>query len=126
MRPIFDLQEGIVRFLATALTLLVSASSFAGTSEDRFRLVAAMAQEIKGMMRDPDSIIFESTLSNEDATVICIRYRAKNGFGGMNREVMAYANGKASKEPGFYKANCSRDGMIDMREASEFARRHKE
>lgn len=43
------------------------------------------AASIYKSMRNPDSLTLESVLGMKDGT-ICYRYRAQNGFGGMNRE----------------------------------------
>lgn len=47
---------------------------------------AAAAQRLLRQVRDPDSLKIESVLITDKDGFACIEYRAKNGFGGMNRE----------------------------------------
>lgn len=49
-------------------------------------LVAIGAQRLKAAMRDPDSFVLEQALMVEGTNAGCYTYRARNGFGGMNRE----------------------------------------
>lgn len=45
--------------------------------------VSVAASTIKTALRDPKSIEWLETYSDNDGTLVCIQYRAKNGFGGM-------------------------------------------
>lgn len=63
-------------------------------AEARFKMVAIVMAAIKQDARDPDSIIWDSARSSTDGNIICIEYRAKNGFGGTNREFVVMANGE--------------------------------
>src|SRR5690606_21641937 len=53
--------------------------------EAAFQKTVKVASVVKQSLRDPDSLIWESIRANDDASVICLEYRARNGFGGMNR-----------------------------------------
>ena len=56
-------------------------------AEQRFqRTVAAMAS-IRSAARNPDSVVWESAHADASGNVVCITYRAQNGFGGMNRGI---------------------------------------
>lgn len=59
----------------------------------RFDLAYDVAKAVRKSMRDPDSTVFEVMGVNTSATVACAEYRSRNGFGGMNREQVVYANG---------------------------------
>ena len=59
----------------------------------RFKFARMVVRALKEQMRDPESFKLESIRVNEDASTACIKYRAKNGFGGMNREFAVYKNG---------------------------------
>lgn len=61
--------------------------------EIQFKQARLAALAIKQAVRDPDSLKFDSINTNEDGSVVCIEYRAKNGFGGVNREYLVYDNG---------------------------------
>ena len=64
------------------------------------------AKTLKSSMRDPDSFKLEAALVMEDGAV-CYEYRARNGFGGMNRgQAVLQTSGKrfafkSSEQPGF-------------------------
>ncbi|MCU4120942.1 hypothetical protein [Variovorax sp. N23] len=73
----------------------------------RFDLAFASAKAVKSTLRDPDSLKWEFIGVNDDATVACLKYRAKNGFGGMNGEFAVIANGKATRSAADWKKHCS-------------------
>jgi hypothetical protein len=78
------------------------------------RLVAtAAAGAIKASLRDPDSLVIESLGVSVDAKVACATYRARNGFGGMNREQMAFIDGNATQDAKLMNRHC--DGLLEMR-----------
>ncbi|MFH2082075.1 MAG: zinc ribbon domain-containing protein [Pseudomonadota bacterium] len=56
--------------------------------------------------RDPDSLKFETVLVNEDASVVCVKYRARNGFGGMNRELLVTTTKNTWQDAGGWNRNC--------------------
>lgn len=58
-------------------------------------------------VRDPDSLVIEDGRVNDDATMVCINYRARNGFGGMNRESIAFDGaGKPHQSAAYWNAHC--------------------
>lgn len=58
-------------------------------------LAIAQAQIlIKESLRDPDSLEWDSKFYNLSNGAMCFQYRARNGFGGMNREFLVVAKGK--------------------------------
>jgi hypothetical protein len=59
----------------------------------RFDLAYDVTTAIRKSSRDPSSTTFESVGVNSDATVVCVQYRSRNGFGGMNREAAVYVGG---------------------------------
>lgn len=50
----------------------------------KWNLIFTGEEMLKKMMRDPDSLVFDRVLFTDDENV-CYEYRAKNGFGGMNK-----------------------------------------
>lgn len=62
---------------------------------------------LKNSLRDPDSFTLETVGVSDDAGVVCIAYRAKNGFGGMNREYVTLLGAKSYRnDPGVWNKNC--------------------
>lgn len=72
---------------------------------------------VKSNMRDPDSLTWVSIMTNTDASVICLEYRARNGFGGMNLEHGTYANGKYNVTAKAWNKNCANKPLNDMMKA---------
>jgi len=61
-------------------------------ADDRkLNLIFAGQEMLKKMMRDPDSLVFERVLYTDDESV-CYEYRAKNGFGGMNKGAAVFSD----------------------------------
>ena len=79
----------------------------------RYAVAAATSKLLRDSMRDPDSLQFESLRVNDDSSVICAEYRARNGFGGVNREFMVVADGKTSQKPNAWNKHCTKP-MHDM------------
>ncbi len=57
--------------------------------------VQAAVVQLKQGLRDPDSLVVESARVAVDAAQVCIEYRAKNGFGGTNKEFVVFTSKKA-------------------------------
>ena len=88
----------------------------ANLRESRFRVAVALLKSVKSSLRDPESFAVEFVGVNEDATVACVEYRAKNGFGGMNKEFAVYAKDKISQSPELWNKHC-RANLHDMKHA---------
>lgn len=74
----------------------------------------ATAAVIKQALRDPSSVVWHQMLVSDDASVICVEYGARNGFGGMNRELVVVAAGKVQQSAKAWAAHCI-DHMNDLR-----------
>lgn len=84
----------------------------------RAMIVRMAVGGLKKAARDPDSLVVESARTNKDGTVVCLEYRARNGFGGMNREHLAIADGKAGGTPGHWNKHCTQK-LFDMTTAAK-------
>lgn len=82
--------------------------------EARFRKVAAVVMHIKKSLRNPASVVWEEIFSNDDGSIVCVTYRAQNGFGGLNREHISYAKEKLSLEPSRWNKHCAKKALNDM------------
>ena len=58
----------------------------------RLEMAGLAVGSLKRAARDPDSLKIERVFTTMDAKFACIRYRARNGFGGMNREHVVFAS----------------------------------
>lgn len=72
-----------------------------------FRKVVVILRELKRAQRDPDSLVWEDIAANEDASIMCIQYRSRNGFGGMNKSLLVVANRKASDKSKAWNKHCA-------------------
>lgn len=79
-----------------------------GKDEARFSFAFDSAVAIKKAMRDPDSLKWEYIGVNDDASVACIKYRAKNGFGGMNAEIAVVVKNEITQKAADWDKNCAK------------------
>jgi hypothetical protein len=63
----------------------------------RFDLAFSTHKAIKKELKDPDSLVVEKIFVNEKVTVACMQYRAKNSFGGYNRETVVVVQGAVNR-----------------------------
>jgi hypothetical protein len=69
---------------------------------------------LRSSLRDPDSLVLEHVYSRIPVTAICIEYRAKNGFGGVNRERAAFYNFSLTKDIRVWNRQCAGSGFREI------------
>ncbi len=62
---------------------------------------------LRNSMRDPDSFVPETVYINDKPGYACIQYRARNGFGGMNRDVAVVSLAGASTSAAKWNKQCA-------------------
>ena len=77
------------------------------------------AQKLASQPDGLDGYVWEDIYANTDASVICLSYRAQNGFGGMNREHISFVNGKPSRSTSVWNKKCTGTGFIDLKYARQ-------
>lgn len=82
--------------------------------ERRFLVVAVTAKKMKNAMREPESVEWIYMGADEKAEVVCLRYRARNGFGGMSVETMTVTTREAGPEAALWNRHCTGGGLFDM------------
>lgn len=87
-------------------------------STKRYSAATGISSILRASMRDPDSLKFETLLVSDDASVVCAQYRARNGFGGMNREIFVSSEEGHSQEPDAWNKHCTKS-MFDMLSAAK-------
>jgi hypothetical protein len=80
----------------------------------RFEVTAAVASTLKQSMDNPNSLVWETILSDADADVICFEYRVRDNQGDYSREFITYTEGKASEAPEEWNKNCAGKKLINM------------
>jgi len=64
-------------------------------AEDNVAIAVRGVDILRENLKDPDSLVVEHIYINtkSDKTQMCIRYRAKNSYGGYGREIVKYTGG---------------------------------
>jgi hypothetical protein len=83
-------------------------------SSNRAFMAYQSLKALRSSLRDPDSLQIESLNVDEIGTVVCIDYRAKNGFGGYDKSYVTFVKGSPSKSSEAWNANC-RNPMYDYK-----------
>ena len=69
---------------------------------------------VRNNLRDPDSMQVELMLASAKPEAACIAYRARNGFGGMTRDVMVWDGKTYAKTAAAWKKTCEGPHMEDI------------
>jgi hypothetical protein len=72
----------------------------------QYNMARIAAFAIKGSARDPDSVRFDQIRVSTDASVVCVNFGARNGFGGMNRESAVYVGRTGSRSAADWNKRC--------------------
>lgn len=72
------------------------------------------AQALKNNLRDPSSLQLEYVGVSEDGATTCIRYRGRNGFGGVNVEQMVFVDGAPQTVQGVWRKRCANVDLYDV------------
>lgn len=73
----------------------------------RRNLLARAATDLMATLRDPDSIRFDGAFVDAGRDMVCIRYRARNGFGGYGEGRFVYLMGKTGDTAKVWNATCT-------------------
>ena len=83
-------------------------------ADARLSRLIATQESVKANMRDPDSVAREKATASDDGSVVCVVYRARNGFGGMARATAVAAVGRdVFSDAKHFDAECKR-ATVDM------------
>lgn len=78
------------------------------------------AKALKDSLRNPESLAFVYIHTNDDGSVVCMKYRAQNGFGGMNVGYVVYRDGLPSDTPSVFNKNCAhKKNMHDLTQVKD-------
>jgi hypothetical protein len=80
--------------------------------------IVLYAKSLQAAARNPESVIFERVLANQDGTLTCFKYRAENGFGGTNREWAAFTPAGGATQGSAVKMICHDKVMRDVTAAA--------
>jgi hypothetical protein len=98
-----------------ALAKAMSKSSGSPSENDKRRYISAkfVADTVKAGLNDPDSLQWDDLYTNENGTVVCAEYRARNVFNGMVRKYLSVTKSVASEITAAWNKNCSGNGFFD-------------
>lgn len=68
----------------------------------------------KKSLHDPDSLKWSFIRANDDASVMCFEYRAKNGFGAMRLQHATYADKKFTEGANAWNKRCANVKLFDV------------
>ena len=79
--------------------------------DERIRNDAAMAalDQLKLVLRDPASLSVIAVGTDKNGHIVCMKYRAKNGFGGTSISYMVSVHGVLYRKTDVYNKYCSQD-----------------
>lgn len=82
--------------------------------ERRFLVTVITAKKLKNSLREPDSVDWIDILVDEKAETVCLKYRARNGFGGMSIETMAVTSQEAGSDADTWNRHCAGVELYNM------------
>jgi hypothetical protein len=86
-------------------------------SNARFVNTAATLRAVKNRLRDPKSVEWIDISASQDGKVVCLTYRARNGFGGLNVEHAAMAKDTISNSGAAWNKNCAGKSLYEAKSA---------
>ena len=66
-------------------------------SSHRYTVTAAIARTLRNSLPNPDALVWDRMLANDNATVVCLSYKLRVGADEFAPGYLAYVNGKASE-----------------------------
>ena len=84
----------------------------------RITAAAAGMNLVKKNLRNPESVQWSDVFSNSDGSLICIDYRAQNGFGGYSRETIVFVSNNAYTDTGNWNKRCVNKSLIDVKKTA--------
>ncbi len=82
-----------------------------------FQATVAVLQAIKSKANDPASVAWEEVYRNADASVVCVKFRAKNGFGALVLTQIAVTKNKSYTDVKSWNKHCAGEGFYDEMKA---------
>ena len=88
-------------------------------SDKRNRAAYAAVAALKHSLREPDSAVFEKVRVDDAAETVCIVYRARNGFGGMDIGHVLYRGGIPSEKAAEWNRECAHKDMYELKDLAQ-------
>ena len=85
--------------------------------DEAFTRVVQVLHSIKSAAREPESVKWENILGDEDANIVCVEYRAKNGFGGYSKGLASFYKGKIHTDVSSWNQWCAGKTLVNYSHA---------
>lgn len=80
----------------------------------RANVARSFEKAIQSSLRDPESLKVEQMAIDSSGNVACAIYRAKNGFGGMNKGMAVKVGSSISEDADSWNKHCVGGSLYDM------------
>jgi hypothetical protein len=105
---------------AAAATNTTAADTAEEKAQNERASIAGLAvASLKQALRDPDSFKLERAFTTMDAKYACILYRARNGFGGMNREHVVFTTKGGDQSASAWNKHCVKGDFSEQTRNAE-------
>lgn len=91
-----------------------AAAAAKAADELRFQRAHLAATTVKRSLKEPDSLQWEYIYTNDDASVVCLRYRARNSFGGYVIETTTLVGNTFHQTPAAWNTHCAGTKLHDL------------
>jgi hypothetical protein len=92
----------------------IAESTHKQSEKQRLDATTSVASTLKNSMDNPNALVWETILSDDDGGVICLEYRVKDHQGEYSREYITYVEGKASDAPEAWNKYCAGKKLNNM------------
>lgn len=72
----------------------------------RYAAANIAAKALRKTAREPDSVKFDTIRVSDDASLVCVEMRGRNGFGGIALERVTIVSGLADRSPKTWNGRC--------------------
>lgn len=108
-----EMQSPEEKHAAAVAKSKAEAAADAETRRERFG--ATVTSNVKSLMRDPDSFVLEKASVSENADLGCVSFRARNGFGGMNKGFAVGTDGRIYvNNVGQWNKHCTKGALYNV------------
>ena len=120
----------VMSFYAATQKTAGAVSGSTKTSKDdanklhREKLALAAVKSVRAVLRNPDSMVLETVLVDEEGDIACITYRAQNGFGGMNRDQIVFTPQGGGESRTVWNKFCAHKELYDLTSSTQFMLDH--
>lgn len=87
-------------------------------TSERDTNIVTYARSLKAWVRNPDTLVYEHVRSNPDGKLVCFKIRAQNGFGGMDRQTIAFSPAGGTPDAFTVKTICHDKVMKDVTDST--------